>query len=130
MAKSSEKPMKSEEAALQANVEALVASNGETMKAVMKANESMFGSMAAINREIFDFGSTRLRHDIETSRSLMGCKDAEEAFRLQCDFTRAAAQQYFEEAGKLMNLTAEFTRDYWAPIEDRTKEALHDLNGD
>ena len=114
----------------QADLGSLMDANGETFRAIMKANEAMLEGMAAMGREIMEFRNERTRRDIETSESLMRCNDLEEAFRLQCDYAREASQQYFEEASRLMNLTAKIAREYWAPLEDRTREALHDLNAE
>lgn len=117
-------------AKVQPDVEAIMATNGENWRAFMKAGEAMLEGMTAVGREMMDFGNARMRHDIATSESLMRCNGAEEAFRLQCDYAREATQQYFEEAGKLMQLTARMTREYWVPLEDRTRATLHQLNGD
>ncbi|MFQ5776095.1 MAG: phasin family protein [Kiloniellaceae bacterium] len=117
----------SKEGAPQVDVESLVASNDETLKAVMKANEAVLEGMVTVGREIMEFGTARFRRDLETQGSLMRCKDVEEAFRVQCDYAREATQQYFEEVSKLMNLTAKIGRECWAPLEDRTREALHEI---
>ena len=79
----------------------LVDANGETFRAIMKANEAMLEGMAAVGREIIEFRTERTRRDLATSESLLHCNDVEEAFRLQCDYAREASQQYFEEAGRL-----------------------------
>lgn len=118
-----------EKAPVQEGVDVFIASNGENWKAVMKAGEMMLEGMSALGREMMEFGNTRFRHDVEASESLMKCKGVDEAFRLQCDFMREATQQYFEEAGKLTQLTARLTRDCWAPLEDRTRAALRQMNG-
>ena len=114
----------------QVDLGSVVEANEETLKALMKANEAMLEGMVAVGREIMEFRKERVRTDIEASESLLQCRDAEEAFRLQCHYAREATQQYFEEASKLMNLTARITRECWAPLEDRTREALQDFNSD
>lgn len=126
MAKTTGTTQKSEEAARQMGMESLMATNGETLRAVMKANEAALEGMVAIGREIMEFGTERVRRDLETQGSLMRCTNAEEAYRLQCDYAREATQQYFEEASKLMNLSAQIARDCWAPIEDRTRAAIEE----
>jgi hypothetical protein len=125
---SGEKPVEKE--AAREGVDVFIANNGENWKAVMKAGEVMLEGMTVLGREMMDFGNARFRHDVETSESLINCKGADDAFRLQCDFMREATQQYFEEAGKLTQLTARLTRDCWAPLEDRTRVALRQMNGD
>lgn len=115
---------KLEETGARMGMETLMATNGEMLRAVMKANEAALEGAVAVGREIMEFGTARVQRDLETQGSLMRCKDAEEAYRVQFDYAREATQQYFEEASKLMNLTAQITRDCWAPIEDRTRAAL------
>ena len=124
---SGEKPV--EKAVAREGLDVFIANNGENWKAVMRAGEVMLEGMSALGREMMEFGNTRFRHDVETSESLMKCRGADEAFRLQCDFMREATQQYFEEAGKLTQLTARLTRECWAPIEDRTRAAIKEMNG-
>lgn len=94
----------------------------------MRANEAMLEGVAAVGRELMDFGSARMRRDLEAQGALLRCTDAEEAFRLHCDYAREATQQYLDQAVKLMNLGARISRDCWSPFEERSKAALHDLN--
>lgn len=100
------------------DVEALLASNGEMMKALMKANEAMMEGMVTVGREILDFGSTRVRHDLNAQGEMMKCGNPEALFSLQCDFAREATEQYFTELNKLMTLTTQIARDCWTPIEE------------
>jgi hypothetical protein len=106
----------------------MLQSNGANLDAAMKATDAMMKGMAAFGQEIVEFANARLRQNIETSQSLMGCSDITQAFGLQCDFARNATQQYLEEASKLMTLAAEVTRETWEPIEARTRETLTRLN--
>lgn len=99
------------------------------MEAVVKASDAMLKGMAALGQEMVDFANTRLKQNLETSQSLMGCNDVSQAFGLQCDFARTATQHYLQETSKLMNLTVSMTRQSWAPLEERTKETLSRLNG-
>ena len=111
----------------QVDVDALVQRNGENMKAFMKANEVMLEGMATLGREMMEFGNNRLSHDLKASETLMQCHGADEAFRVQCDFARDAAQQYLDHATRLMNLTAQLTRQCWAPLQERAEGALEEL---
>ncbi|MFQ5467526.1 MAG: phasin family protein [Kiloniellaceae bacterium] len=98
-------------------MEGLMATNGRALEAAMKTNGAMFEGLVTLGQEMADFGSTRVRCDMETTERLAKCKDFEEAFRVQCAFAREATQQYMEEAGKLLNLSARVARDAWAPPE-------------
>ena len=122
MAKATSSKMTSQTATPSAaEVEALLARNGRTLEAMIKANGAVLEGMAKLGREMLEFGNTRIREDLEASETLMKCKDPQEAFRLQCDFARRATQQYFEEATRLMELTAQITRNCWAPLEETAR---------
>ena len=58
----------------------------------------------------------------------MGCKDAEEAFRIQCDFAQSATQLYLDQSNNLLTALAKITEDFWAPLQEHTRQALRDLN--
>jgi len=116
------------EAVPQIDVAKLLDANGENLKAMMRANEAILEGLAELGREMMAFGGTRLRQDMAASESLMGCKDASEAFRLQADFARSASEQYYTEANKLMELASKMAKDCWSPLEDRTQATLQTLN--
>lgn len=127
MAKQTAKTVEKSAIAPQIDVDALVQRNGDTMKAFMKANEAMIEGMLALGREVMTFGNARLTHDLKTSEALMRCHGADEAFRVQCDFARDAAQQYLDEATRLMTLTAQLTRDCWIPLQERAQDAIEEI---
>ncbi|NIA71747.1 phasin family protein [Pelagibius litoralis] len=107
--------------------EAVLGSNGENISAAMSASEAMFAGMAEVSQEVMTFAGERMRKNIETSEELIKSKDPEEIFEKQCTIARYAAEQYIEETSKLMTMMARITRDCWAPVEQRTKSALHDI---
>lgn len=127
MAKAS-KTLAAADATPRADVANLLDANGENLKAMMRANEVVLEGLAELGREMIAFGNTRLREDMAASESLMGCKDASEALRLQMNFARSASEQYYTEAGKLMELATKMARDCWSPLEDRTQATLQTLN--
>lgn len=109
---------------------ALTGDNAATLSAMIEASNAMLMGMMTIARETIEFSNERLRESLEASQRLMGCKDPNEAFGMQCELARAANQQFLDEASKLMNLAAEMTRLSWAPLELRTREALGRLDKD
>ncbi|WP_162913187.1 phasin family protein [Rhodospirillaceae bacterium SYSU D60014] len=129
MAKSTERNDAPDGVAPNADYLSLFQPNDATMDAMVKASDAMLKGVAALGQEMVDFANTRVKQNLETSQSLMGCNDLSQAFGLQCDFARTATQHYLQEANKLMNLTASMTRQSWAPLEERTKETLSRLNG-
>ncbi len=102
--------------------------NTQNLEAFVRANEAIMGGMAALSSEIHAFGNNRLRENIERSESLISCNDAEEAFRIQWDFFQSATQQYLDQTNNMVSIMAKMTGDFWAPVEERTNEALRGLN--
>ncbi len=76
------------------------------------------------------FASKRLGENLKRSESLVQCKDVKQAFDLNMGFAQRATEQYLDEANKLLGLATQISRNCWAPLQARTKETLHSLNGD
>lgn len=109
------------------DIGAFARSNGEAFETFVKANQAMMDGWAALNQELMAFTDRRLREGFERTESLIGCSNPEDAFKLQCGFAKTAGEDYLAESQKLMGLMMEISRDCWAPVEDRTRQALHDL---
>lgn len=106
---------------------AFARSNGEAFETFIKANQALMTGWAAINQELMSFTDRRMREGFERTESLIGCRNPEDAFKLQCGFAKTAGEDCLAETQKLMGLMMEISRDCWAPVEDRTRQALHDL---
>lgn len=111
----------------QEQYQALLASNGANAEAFMTATESVMKGVTAMNQEVMSFGQRRLEENVECSKTLMQCKCLEDAFKVQCDFIETATKQYLEESNQLLKTMTEIAQTSWAPVQDRTKQALHDL---
>ncbi len=108
--------------------EADIGEISDDLEAFVQANEVIMNGMAALSSEMLTFGNKRLRENIERSESLVGCKDAEEAFRIQFDFAQSATQQYLNQTNNLLTMLAKMTGDFWAPLQEHTRQALRGLN--
>ncbi len=104
--------------------EAFIDKNRDSLKAFVEANEAIMNSMAALGAETVAFGNRRLSENFERSETLMRCQNAEQAFRVQYDFFQSATQQYLEQANNIMETMAKMTWQFWAPLQERTTEAL------
>lgn len=107
-----------------ADMQSMLETNGAALAAAMQASEAMLQGLAELNREMMNFATDRLRKGIETSESLMGCQDPAEAFGVQCDHARGAAEAYFAEAARLMGLAAKVSDQCLESIETGTRENL------
>ena len=108
--------------------EADIGEISDDLEAFVQANEVIMNAMAALSLEMLAFGDKRLRENIERSESLVGCKDAEEAFRIQFDFAQSATQQYLNQTNNLLTMLTKMTGDFWAPLQEHTRRALQGLN--
>jgi len=103
-------------------VEDLVSVNTATMDAFLRASEAVLKGMASLNEEVMSFADKRIRASIDTGQSLVKCSNFAEAMELQSEFARSATEDYMEEASKLLNLSAEVTKEGIAPWETQAKE--------
>ncbi|WP_193366745.1 phasin family protein [Pelagibius marinus] len=110
--------------------EALVGKNGENVSAVMSAGEAVLAGMAEVSQEMMTFAGDRLRQDMEVAEDFARATSPEELFEKQCSFAQRAAEQYAEETSKLIAMFARIQQSCWAPVQARTKETLHGLNGE
>ncbi len=102
--------------------------NSGDLEAFLQANKAIMKGMAVLSSEMMDFGNRQLHEFTKQSESLVGCKDAEEAFRIQCDFAQSATQQYLDQSNNLLTVLAKTAEDFWAPLQEHTRRALRDLN--
>lgn len=126
-AKRKSERVESEQASEAFDLGAFARSNGEAFETFIKANQAMMDGWAALNQELMAFTDRRLREEFERTESLIGCSNPEDAFKLHCGFAKTAGEDYLAETQKLMGLMMEISRGCWAPVEDRTRQALHGL---
>ena len=109
------------------NREFALPENSGDLEAFLQANEAIMKGMAALSSEMMDFSNRRLG-EFTKSESLVGCKDVGQAFRIQCEFAHTATQQYLDQTNNLLTVLAKMTEDFWAPLQEHTRQALRDLN--
>ena len=95
--------------------------NSGSLKPFVQANAAILDGMAALNAEILAFGNKRLSANIKRSRSLTGCGNVEQAFRVQFEFFESAVQQYLNQACKMMEIMAFITWWVWGPLGENPK---------
>ncbi len=90
----------------------------------MQSNEAILAGMAALNSEMATFCNERLRENVERSGSLMGCSDAEEAFKIQWDFCQRATEQYLNQTSNLLGIMAKMTGDLLTPLQEQQRSMV------
>ena len=99
-------------------------SNQDTVQAMLMANQAMLNGWTAFNQEVMAFADHRLRAEFGRTESLIGCSSPEEALQLQASFVQAAGEDYLREAQKLMGMMMDISREYWAPVEEQTRQTM------
>ena len=98
--------------------------NFAIMDAFVRATAAMIKGMADLNAEMARFAEDRVRANFERTQSLLKTSDPADVVELQVNFARSAAEQYFTESTRLLNIAAQVTEESWAPIRDRVDEGL------
>jgi hypothetical protein len=71
------------------------------------SSHAMVEGVTRIQREIVEFVSERIRHDMATQQELMRCRSLDEIRAVQTRFFQTAMDQYSAEATKLMRMGQE-----------------------
>jgi hypothetical protein len=77
------------------------------MQTMEAAGQAMMEGVTKLQREIADFVSERIRHDVETQQALMRCRSFDDVRDVQTRFFQTAVDQYSAEANRLMKLGSE-----------------------
>ncbi len=93
----------------------------------LQANEAIMDGMTALSSEMMDFSKRRLGEVTKRSESLKGCKDADQALRIQYEFAHTTTQQYLEQTNNLLAILAKMTQNFFNPLQEHTQQALRDL---
>jgi len=107
-----------------------LSNQNENFEAVIKTNEALASGVTALGQEVMEFTNKRVSENLSLSESFAHCKNAGEAFEVNYEFAQKATLQYLEEASRLLALTGQISRQFWTPLEERTRKVLHDANGD
>ncbi len=104
-----------------------VPENSGNLDAFLQTNEAIMKGMAALSSEMMDFSNRRLSEFTKRSESLVGCKDVDQAFRIQYEFAHTASQQYLDQTNNLLAIFAKMTQNILNPLQEHTPQALRDL---
>jgi hypothetical protein len=127
MAKQAKQTSKELPAELTGQLERLAAFNGAALDMMTRASQAYLSNMTALNEELMRFAALRLQHDAEFGQTLTKCQDWSAAAELQQGWVREASEEYFAEAGKLLELASKATIEGWKPVQERASQALDEL---
>ncbi len=103
------------------------AATEQVFETFVQSNAAILAGMAALNSELTTFCNERLRENVESSGSLMGCSDAEEAFKIQWDFCQRATEQYLNQTSDLLGIMAKMTGDFLTPFQEQQRSIVRRL---
>ena len=103
------------------------AANAGALDLFSHACRAGFNGWASMNSEIADFMAKRLKHDADLSASLARCENWEDAVALQQDWARETAEEYMEEASRLMDLSSKLANDHWKPVWQQADEMVSSM---
>jgi hypothetical protein len=93
--------------ATDAAIDGVTISQQQAMETMESAGQAMMQGVTKMQKEIVDFVSERIRHDMETQQALLRCKTFDEVRDVQTRFFQTAMDQYSAEAGRMMRIAAE-----------------------
>ena len=108
-------------------LERVAAFNGAALDMLTRMGQAYFNSISALNEEMMKFMALRMQHDAEFGQSLTKCDNWASAADLQRGWVQEAGEEYFAEAGKLLELASKVTVESWKPVQERASKALNEL---
>ena len=87
--------------------DSLVLGQQQALETMEAAGQAVIEGVTRFRRELADFVSERIRHDMETQKAMLRCRSLDEFREVQAEFLRTAVDQYSAEASKLMQLGTE-----------------------
>lgn len=105
----------------------MAAFNGAALDMLTRVGQAYFNSISALNEEMMKFMALRMQHDAEFGQSLTKCDNWATAADLQRGWVQEAGEEYFAEAGKLLELASKVTVESWKPVQERASKALNEL---
>jgi hypothetical protein len=109
------------------HLERMAAFNGAALDMLTRMGQAYFNSISALNEEMMKFMALRMQHDAEFGQSLTKCDNWASAADLQRGWVQEAGEEYFAEAGKLLELASKVTVESWKPVQERASKALNEL---
>ncbi len=94
--------------------------NGPVLEALMHSGEAYAKACLAWQEEVCRFFGSRLQWDGRVSAALAKCRTLTELAEIQQDWAKTAAQDYFDEVGRLTQIASGFVPS-WLPSAERPR---------
>lgn len=97
------------------------------LEAGMWAFTTYAKSALAVQQHAAEFASKRLDKDNDYGRRMLEAKDTSELLHTQAEYLRELASDYVEGAQRLMERSAEVSREVLTPLKERTEQATREV---
>ncbi len=105
----------------------MAAFNGAALDMLSRMGQAYVNSVSLLSEEMMRFMALRMQHDAEFGQLLTKCDNWASAADLQRGWVQEAGEEYFAEAGKLLELASKVTVESWKPVQERATKALNEL---
>jgi Phasin protein len=106
----------------------VAAFGGGNAQAGLSAVATFYKAAFAWQREYADFAGKRLDKSADLIRRLMDADSTRERVQVQGDYVREFFGDYLEGAQRLINCTAETSREVFEPIEQHAEAAADEVD--
>lgn len=105
--------------AFQKGVEKAAEMNKQNVTALVESMSAVTKGLEQLSTEAVSFAKAAFEDGVKTSKALMAVKSPQEFATLQSDYTRAAFDQFVNQAAKFNDLGMTAVKNAYAPINER-----------
>jgi hypothetical protein len=98
--------------------------NVQFAPAMVHFAQSYGEGFSQLAQEILNFASKRLYKNVATVQAICGCKEMDEARRIQQDWIERTTMDYADHMGNLFNLTLRVTAEAFRPVGEQGKAGV------
>ncbi|HEX7968110.1 MAG TPA: phasin family protein [Stellaceae bacterium] len=91
---------------------------------IFQASNKWLENWMAVGSEILEFSRARLDRNLEVSKAIARSGSIDQAMELQADYARSMVREYFNEAGKLADLSTRAMFDSLSALQPAMREAV------
>lgn len=91
---------------------------------IFQASNKWLENWMAVGSEILEFSRARLDRNLEVSKAIARSGSIDQAMELQADYARSMVREYFNEAGKLADLSTRAMFDSLSAFQPAMREAV------
>jgi hypothetical protein len=90
---------------------------------IFQAGNKWLENWMAVSSELLEFGRARLDRNLEVGKAIAKSSSIDQAMELQADYARSTVREYFNEAGKLADLSTRVLLESMMAWQPAAREA-------